>query len=247
MKTWWGRVWPTLLAVATVTAVGGPAAVASYRHQQDVAEKYGDPVMAPWLPFSVDGMLVAALVVMWVRRRRGESAGWLPWLSFGLGMAATIGANLADAQPSLGGYVVALWPPVALALTMELVALVASRTAGADSETAVPDSPVPDGATSWVDPWDRWGVPTETAVPDRADTPVSDTPDRPVLQAVPDTPDMAADQQGPGETDPLLPQVIEWAQTAGLDTLSQRAVRTEFGVGGPRSARLVREFEEAVR
>lgn len=128
----WFRVWPSLLAVVTVSAVGGPAAVASYRHQRDVIAANGDPVMAPWLPLSVDGMLLAALVVLWVRRRRGDSPGWLPWLSFGAGMAATVAANLAavtlhDPTPSPVAYVVALWPPVALALTLELVALVAAR------------------------------------------------------------------------------------------------------------------------
>ena len=126
---WWGRVWPSLLAAVTVTAVGAPAAVASYIHARTVVQRSGDPVMAPWLPLSVDGMLLAALVVIWVRRHRGRSAGVFPWFSFGLGMVATIAANLAAADPTPEGYVVALWPPVALALTLELVALVANRTA----------------------------------------------------------------------------------------------------------------------
>lgn len=158
----WARVWPVLLAVTTVTAVGGPAAVASYRHARDVVASTGDTVMAPWLPLSIDGMLVAALVVLWVRRRRSEPAGALPWLSFGLGMLATIAANLAAvgltvaraAAASSSGprlalegatavdYIAALWPPLALALTLELVALVAYRTA------PVVDTPTVDAAQS---------------------------------------------------------------------------------------------------
>jgi hypothetical protein len=43
----WARIWPSLLAVVTLTAVGGPAAVASYRHARDVIAEHGDPVMAP--------------------------------------------------------------------------------------------------------------------------------------------------------------------------------------------------------
>lgn len=134
---WWGRVWPSLLAAVTVTAVGAPAAVASYIHARTVVERSGDPVMAPWLPLSVDGMLLAALVVIWVRRHRGRSAGVFPWFSFGLGMVATIAANLAAADPTSEGYVVALWPPVALALTLELVALVANRSAVRTNEPPV--------------------------------------------------------------------------------------------------------------
>ncbi|RUQ02517.1 DUF2637 domain-containing protein [Microbacterium sp. HSID17254] len=100
---WWSRTWPALLALSTVGAVGVPAAVASYRHARDVIATNGDPVMAPWLPLSVDGMLVAALVVIWVRRHRGDPAGVFPWLAFGFGMVVTILANLAAvAQPRPG-------------------------------------------------------------------------------------------------------------------------------------------------
>lgn len=141
----WERWWPPLLAVTTVTAVGVPAAVASYLHARTVVARSGDPAMAPWLPLSVDGMLLAALVVIWVRRRRGQPAGVFPWVSFGLGMAATIAANLAAADRTPEGYVVALWPPVALAITLELVALVAHRetSPGATVADLVASLPAP--------------------------------------------------------------------------------------------------------
>ena len=130
LAAWWARTWPTLLAVVVVTAIGAPAAVASYRHARDVVASTGDEVMAPWLPLSVDGLLVAALVVIWVRRHRGEAAGWGPWAAFGFGMLATIAANLAAVrEPSGRAYAVALFPPVALAVTLELVAMLAARTA----------------------------------------------------------------------------------------------------------------------
>lgn len=148
----WARVWPPLLAVVTVSAVGGPAAVASYRHARTVVARSGDPAMAPWLPLSVDGMLLAALVVIWVRRHRGAPAGLFPWVAFGTGMVATIAANLAAAEHTPEGYVVALWPPVAFALTLELVALVAHRTAPPAATVAdlvaSRDVPVPPPADS---------------------------------------------------------------------------------------------------
>jgi hypothetical protein len=72
MRERWTRTWPSLLAVVTLSAVGGPAAVDSYRHARDVIAQHGDPVMAPWLALTTDGMLLAALVVIWVRRHRGE-------------------------------------------------------------------------------------------------------------------------------------------------------------------------------
>jgi Protein of unknown function (DUF2637) len=121
----WARAWPSLLAVVTLSAVGGPAAVASYRHARDVITHHGDPVMAPWLALTTDGMLLAALVVIWVRRHRSEPVKTGPWAAFWAGMTVTIAANLAAAQPTPIGIVVALWPPVCLAITLELVALVA--------------------------------------------------------------------------------------------------------------------------
>jgi hypothetical protein len=81
--------------------------------------------MAPWLALTTDGMLLAALVVIWVRRHRGEHVKAGPWAAFWAGMAATIAANLAAALPTPVGLVVAMWPPVCLAITLELVALVA--------------------------------------------------------------------------------------------------------------------------
>jgi hypothetical protein len=71
-------------------------------------------------------MLLAALVVIWVRRHRHEHVKAGPWAAFWAGMAATMAANLAAAQQTPVGIVVALWPPVCLAITLELVALLAS-------------------------------------------------------------------------------------------------------------------------
>jgi hypothetical protein len=151
MPKGWARIWPSLLATVTLPAVGGPAAVASYRHARDVIAQHGDPVMAPWLALTTDGMLLAALVVIWVRRHRREPVGVGPWAAFWAGMAATIAANLAAAQPTPVGIVVALWPPVCLAITLELIALVASPTKHhpvtsplpATSPTHVPDHAQP--------------------------------------------------------------------------------------------------------
>lgn len=124
LRTTWPRVWPALLAVVVVASVGAPAAVASWRHARDVIAHNGDPVMAPYLAFTTDGMLLAALVVIWVRRHRSQDVGAGPWAAFIAGMAATIGANLAAANWSPIGVIVALWPPLCLAIALELVAMV---------------------------------------------------------------------------------------------------------------------------
>lgn len=148
------RTGPVVLAglvllglVAVLTAVGGPAAVASYRHAQKVAERFGEtPDMAAWLPLTTDGMLVLALIVMYARRLRHEPVGRAPWVAFAAGTAATLAANLAAADLAhapnrweVGGRLaVAVWPPIAFALTLELLALLLPLVRGLLLSTAGP-------------------------------------------------------------------------------------------------------------
>jgi hypothetical protein len=163
----WARTWPNLLSVTTLSAVGGPAAVASYRHAREVIAQHGDPIMAPWLALTTDGMLLAALVVIWVRRHRGEPVKAGPWAAFWAGMTATIAANLAAAQPTPVGIVVALWPPVCLAITLELVALVAYPAKAHPTTTNCPPGEWTAHAPDDAQPAPGH-APAETAVADRA-------------------------------------------------------------------------------
>lgn len=105
--------------------VAGVAAFASFDHQRAFALRGGADALNAWLwPFSVDGLLVLATVALLksdaTTGRRGRTAAWL---SFGLGVAVSLAANVAAApalewQPIL----VAGWPPVALLLAVELLA-----------------------------------------------------------------------------------------------------------------------------
>jgi len=104
-----------VLAVATV------AAVASYDHQRQLAAMAGEGWRSWLLPISVDGLVVAASMAMLVRRRLGEPAGALAWLALLLGGAASVIANVAAADPTLPGRLVAAWPPVALLVSYELL------------------------------------------------------------------------------------------------------------------------------
>jgi hypothetical protein len=108
----------TTLAVLAVALV---AAVASYDHQRALAELAGEGWRAWLLPVSVDGLIVAASMSMLVRRRAHLPAGTLAWTSLLSGIGASLAANVAAADPTLVGRVVAAWPPVALLLAWELL------------------------------------------------------------------------------------------------------------------------------
>ncbi len=108
----------TILAVLAVAFV---AAIASYDHQRALAELAGEGWRAWLLPVSVDGLVVAASMSMLVRRRVGLPAGALAWVSLLAGIGASLAANVAAADPTAVGRVVAAWPPVALLLAWELL------------------------------------------------------------------------------------------------------------------------------
>jgi hypothetical protein len=58
---------------------------------------------------------------MLVRRRAGMPAGALAWASLLAGIGASLAANVAAAELTMVGRVVAAWPPVALLLAWDLL------------------------------------------------------------------------------------------------------------------------------
>jgi hypothetical protein len=113
--------WVRVCTVTAVVVVAGVAAVVSYAHMRHLAELAGEQWRADILPLSVDGLLVAASLVLLVRRKAGRRAGVLPWVGLSLGVGASLAANTAAAQPTVLGRVVAGWPPVAFAVSFELL------------------------------------------------------------------------------------------------------------------------------
>jgi len=113
----------------SAAGVAGIAAFSSYSHMVHVALRYGErPEVAYALPFSVDGMLVVASVVMVDDRRQGRPVRVVARVAFTAGVAASIAANIAAAHPQPGARLVAAWPALALLLVVEMLARPARRT-----------------------------------------------------------------------------------------------------------------------
>jgi hypothetical protein len=121
----WSRV-ATVMAVLVVAAV---AAIVSYAHMRALGIRAGEGWRADILPLSVDGLLVAASLVLYVRRRAGLRAKALPWAGLMLGVSASVAANISAAEPTILGRLVAGWPPLAFALAFELFVLLVRDTA----------------------------------------------------------------------------------------------------------------------
>jgi hypothetical protein len=110
----------TAAAVATVAAV---AAVISYRHAYELVSTHGETgVTARLLPFTVDGLILAASMLILDANRHHRPVPPLARWCLGAGILATIGANLAH---GLGhgpiGALVSAWPALALAGSFELL------------------------------------------------------------------------------------------------------------------------------
>ncbi len=110
----------TALAVATVAAV---AAVVSYRHAYELVSTHGETgVTARLVPFTVDGLILAASMLILDANRRNRRVPPLARWCLAAGILATIGANLAH---GLGhgpiGALVSAWPALALAGSFELL------------------------------------------------------------------------------------------------------------------------------
>jgi hypothetical protein len=131
--------WVRRVTTVAVLSVALVAAVASYEHMRALAETAGEGWRAWLLPISVDGLAVAASMTMLVRRRAGERAGGLAWVALLLGLGASLAANVAAAEPTVQGRLVAAWPPVGLLLSYELML---QQIKGRGSPGVQPSAPV---------------------------------------------------------------------------------------------------------
>jgi len=110
----------------TVVAVAIVAAIISYQHAYELVRTHGEfGPTARLVPLTVDGLIYSSsMVLLRCARHRVAVPALARWL-LGLGIAATLAANVAH---GLGhgpvGAVVAAWPAVALVGSYELLMMI---------------------------------------------------------------------------------------------------------------------------
>ncbi|GAA2120243.1 DUF2637 domain-containing protein [Actinomadura alba] len=179
----------TALAVVAVAAV---AAVISYGHAYELVRAHGESgVTARLVPFTVDGLIWAAsMVVLDASRRKQRVPGLAKW-SLGVGIVATVGANVAHGlNHGVIGALVSAWPALALIGSFELLMAL--------TRNAVPKVPVEPA------PLRDWCTGEDTDVP-------GTEPVQALEQAV--LADYLASLEGPGR--PLSQRFL--AQKHGID------------------------------
>jgi hypothetical protein len=136
----------TALAVIAVAVV---AAVISYQHAYELVRSHGESgATARLVPFTVDGLIWAASMVVLDASRRGQPVPRLAAWSLGGGIVATVGANLAHGVGhGPAGALVSAWPALALVGSFELLMMLIRTGRGArtsDAESEVRYQPAPE-------------------------------------------------------------------------------------------------------
>jgi hypothetical protein len=126
-----------LTTAGAVVGVAAVAAVASYEHAYALVWAHGE---AGWtgrlIPLTVDGLIYASSMVMLDSTRRGVRVPALARWLLGLGIIATLTANVTHGLGhGIIGAAVAAWPAVALVGSYELLMMVIR---GPQTSTAAP-------------------------------------------------------------------------------------------------------------
>lgn len=95
-----------------------------------------DPLAAVLIPLAVDGTIVVASMSILLANRYGSRGGTLAWTLLIVGSLASLGANVAVAEPSVIGRVIAAWPSAALIGSYELLMSQIRRVAADPSRQA---------------------------------------------------------------------------------------------------------------
>ncbi|MEV6032774.1 DUF2637 domain-containing protein [Nonomuraea sp. NPDC052116] len=123
--------------ITGVLLLAGIAAVVSFRHMHELCLRHGeDHLAAVLIPLAVDGAIVVASMSILLANRYGSRGGALAWTMLMVGSLASLGANIAVAEPSLIGRIIAAWPSAALIGSYELL-MSQIRRASAEEPTAV--------------------------------------------------------------------------------------------------------------
>jgi hypothetical protein len=119
--------WSTVAAVAAVAVVAGWV---SYEHAYAVVSAYGEGgSVARLYPVTVDGLIYAASMVLLDSARRKVDPPVMAYWLLGVGIAATVAANVLDGLghgPLAAG--IAAWPALALVGSYELLMLLVRGT-----------------------------------------------------------------------------------------------------------------------
>lgn len=217
---------------AVVVAVAAFAAVISYQHIYFVARHHGqDGSASGLLPLSVDGLILAASLVMLHESRAGRDTPHLTRFALWLGIVVTVAANVGYGVPfGIVGALVSAWPALSFVLAVEMLMGLVRRSRSApvaQPETAPEVHTAPGSGTVLPAVPEPVPAPEAQAHPERTRTRT-----RKRAPAVPVT-----------ARDPLLEFA---AEVASGTAPSVRQIRTRMHVGQDRAYEILGDLEKTI-
>ncbi|MBO3751266.1 DUF2637 domain-containing protein [Streptosporangiaceae bacterium NEAU-GS5] len=108
----------TITSVALLAII---AAIVSFRHMHELCLRHGeDGFAAVLIPLAVDGTIVTASMSILLANRSGSRGDVFEWALPVISSLASLGANIAVAEPTMIGRIIAAWPSAALIGSYEL-------------------------------------------------------------------------------------------------------------------------------
>lgn len=134
--------------IAGVSLLALIAAVVSFRHMHELCLRHGeDHLAAVLIPLAVDGTIVVASMSILLANQHGSRGGLLAWSLLMGASLASLGANIAVAEPSLIGRIIAAWPSAALIGSYELLMAQVRRISVSVMNAGVTVHDLPPGTT----------------------------------------------------------------------------------------------------
>jgi hypothetical protein len=120
MKKMRERDWGRGAANTMTILVGAAAGYLSWRHLNHLGLTKGlDVISAALTAAPIDGMIVVGTLQLRAARKAGRPAHWSAYLCVIVGVAATIGGNIAAAPANLWARILFAIPPLAFLLSIE--------------------------------------------------------------------------------------------------------------------------------
>ncbi|QSB15170.1 DUF2637 domain-containing protein [Natronosporangium hydrolyticum] len=139
-------LWTRVAARTAAVMVAAVAGAASFSHIASVAIGAGERTWVAYsLPIAIDGLIVVGAMALIEDGRLGRRPRMAARLAVITGVAATLAANVASAEPTVTARLVALAAPVAFLLSVEVVTR-SGRPVSTPDDTKPADQPQPAAA-----------------------------------------------------------------------------------------------------
>jgi hypothetical protein len=135
-------LWRRVAARGAAAVIAVVAGAASFEHIASVAAGAGERAWVAYsLPLAIDGLIVVGVTALLEDQGSGRQGRLSARLAVLVGVAATLAANVASAEPTWTGRLVALAAPVSFLLSVEVLTRTGRKLSTPDDNNSTGDYP----------------------------------------------------------------------------------------------------------